>query len=115
MNFEKVSKRVVQMIDKTLEWILDFFASEAAQIGALGMIGTFVMAWLRMMSESGERSFKSQMIESLTCVFLGLMVFLMCYGLGFNILVAVSASLFVGHLGSIRVRILAIRMFERKL
>lgn len=111
MVTQMIARKVKKMIEKLIDHIAE---SEMYQQGLLAVVGTFVLAFLRTLSETGERSLMSQFFEALTCVILGMGFFFMCLGLGFHIYVAMASSLFVGHLGSIKVRVLAIRFFERK-
>lgn len=112
MSIKTIIKKGLMMLDKLLA---QFMNSEITQQGLITGVGVLIMWFLRVLSETGDRSILSQCLEGLTCVFLGLAFLLVIVGLGFHPYLGYASGLFVGHLGAIRIRILAIRAFNRKL
>ena len=73
-----------------------------------------VMAALRVLGEEGERTLRGQALEVLICGFLGLAAFTACKALDANEYWAFTVGIMIGHFGSIRVRILAMKIINRE-
>lgn len=82
--------------------------------GAISFALTALMAVLRVLAEEGHRTLRSQILEVLICGFLGLAAFTLCKALDANEYWAFSIGIMIGHFGSIRVRILAMKIINRK-
>ena len=71
-------------------------------------------AMLRVLGEEGERTLRGQVLEVLICGFLGLAAFTACKALDANEYWAFCIGIMIGHFGSIRVRILAMKIIDRE-
>jgi len=103
---QPIKKRIQKMWDKVSPEYLN---------GALSFGLAAIMALLRVLGEEGQRTLRGQVLEVLICGFLGLAAFTMCKALDVNEYWAFTIGIMVGHFGSIRVRILAMKMINRNL
>jgi len=76
---------------------------------------TMIMALLRVLADEGHRTIRSQILEVLICGFLGLAAFTLCKALDVDENWAFTIGIMIGHFGSIRVRMLAIKLINREI
>lgn len=77
--------------------------------------GTVIMALLRVLAEEGYRTLRSQILEVLICGFLGLAAFAFCKAMNWDEYWAFTIGIMIGHFGSIRVRLLAMKIINREI
>jgi len=100
-----ITKKAKQMFDKISPDMIQ---------GAISFGLTALMAILRVLSEEGHRTLRSQILEVLICGFLGLAAFTFCKAMHWDEYWAFTVGIMIGHFGSIRVRMLAIKIINRK-
>ena len=83
--------------------------------GAISFGLTALMAILRVLAEEGHRTLRGQILEVLICGFLGLAAFTLCKALDVDEYWAFTIGIMIGHFGSIRVRILAMKIINREI
>lgn len=107
----KMREKAVDVMEKFLSFL---FGADISHQAPIAFLGGMIMAYLRLLSETGKRSALSEFIEALTCGFLGVAFLLVMVGLGFHPYLGYAGGLVIGHLGAIRARRLAIDAFKRR-
>ena len=103
-----------EVIIRKAKIMFDKVSPEFVQAGIqLGL--TMLMAVLRVLAEEGYRTIRSQVLEVLICGFLGLAAFTLCKAMSLDENWAFTIGIMIGHFGSIRVRILAMKIINREI
>jgi lambda family phage holin len=94
--------------------MLDKIQPEAIQ-GGLSFLLSFVMSFLNSFQDNRGMNWKADILEALTCGFLGLAFFTLVYAIGWNIYFSFFIATIIGHVGSKKSKQIVLKIVKDKL
>jgi lambda family phage holin len=94
--------------------MFDKLQPEAIQ-GGLSFMLSFIMSFLNSIADNKGLNWKSDVLEALTCGFLGLAFFTLVYSLEWNIYLSFFIATIIGHVGSKKCKQIVLKLVSNKI